>query len=297
MSTTPGNNTVVVGVDGSDTALGAARWAAALATRWRADVLLCYALPQDGPLYSPAAVIAESQFLAQVAEDGRALLDSARETLANEFPDVSFDSRSVPGPASTGLLEAAEHARMIVLGRTGAGAIRSRLIGSTALHVVNKATCPVTVWTGPGTGTTPGTGQVVVGVDGGKVSDRAVHFGFEFASYFDAEVTAVHAWGDSSGLGPGGTGMFVDWNVVAEEEAALLSEALSGVTADFPDVPVTRISEQGRASDVVLAHAGDAQLIVLGTRGRGALASALLGSTSQNVLHHATCPVAIDRWT
>ncbi len=89
--------------------------------------------------------------------------------------------------------------------------------------------------------------------------------------------------------------MLVDWDAVKQEEEALLSEGLAGESERYPDVSVTRVAEQGAAADVILRHAGDAQLIVVGSHGRGPLLGALMGSTSQNLLHHAKCPVMICR--
>ncbi|EOM74703.1 universal stress protein [Rhodococcus rhodnii] len=285
---------VVAGLDGSDTSVSAAQWAASLADAWDATLLLTYALPRDIPLYTPAAILAEADFLAELTEDANEILRAAGEAVAARHPDLRIETSHGPGPAALHLVESAANARMIVLGRTGVGAVQSRLVGTTALHVVGRATCPVTVWAGEDT-TGPSTKPVVVGVDGSETSDRAVRYAFDYADRFGAPLTAVHAWTGAGSVGAWGTGMFVDWDEVRDEEAALLSQSLSGLSADHPDVRVTEVSTEGNPARTLLDHADGAGLVVVGSHGRGTLLSAVLGSTSQNVLHHAQCPVTVVR--
>lgn len=295
MTTPPDPNVVVAGVDGSDTSLDAARWAASVAHRMNATLLLAHALPQSGALLSPAAVLMQSQFLSQLREDGEAIIDGATKLVRSEFPDLDIEYSIGPESAGSHLLEEADDARMLVLGATGAGAVRSLFVGSTALHVANRATCPVTVWRGSTETALPDERPVVVGVDGSSVSDHAVVHAFEFADLTGAPLTAVHAWRGSSALGAGGTEILVDWKAVEQEESALLSEGLAGMSERFPDVSVTHVTEQGSAAEVLIRQARTAQLIVVGSHGRGPIVGALMGSTSQNLLHHAPCPVTICR--
>lgn len=130
---TPASHSVVVGLDGSDASTAAALWGASVASKWGATLSLVHALPQDGPLYSPAAIMLESQFLSQLREDGEAIIGTAKRLLGPKFPGLEIETTISPGPAGTALLEAADWARLIVLGSTGAGAFRSVLVGSTAL--------------------------------------------------------------------------------------------------------------------------------------------------------------------
>lgn len=287
MSNLANRATIVVGLDGSPASTDAARWAASLAHRSRSKLLLAHALPQDGPLYSPAAVMIQAQFLSQLREDGEAIVESAVEMLRQEFPGLEIGESIATGPAATHLLELARSARMVVLGSSGAGSLRSSFIGSTALHVANHASCPVTVWRGGDSGLLPDRRPVVVGVDGSKLSTTAVSHAFDFASSFDAPVIAVHTWQGSSAP--------VDWDAVEQEEAALTSESLAGVRSAYPDVPITEVTVQGAAAQVILEQAESAQLIVVGSHGRSAIMGALMGSTSQNLLHRAPCPTMICR--
>lgn len=295
MAMPPDPNVIVAGVDGSDASLNAARWAAAIAHRTSATLMLAHALPQSGALYSPAAVLIQSQFLSQLREDGEAIVDRATKLIQSEYPDLTIDYSIGPESAGAHLVDEGDDARMVVLGATGAGAIRSLFVGSTALHVANRATCPVTVWRGSADSAIPDDRPVVVGVDGSSLSDNAVTFAYEFAGLVGAPLVAVHSWRGSSALGAGGTGGLVDWKAVEVEESALLSEGIAGMSERYPDVSVTHVTEQGSAAQVLVEHARDAQLIVVGSHGRGPIVGALMGSTSQNLLHHARCPVTICR--
>ncbi|WP_072687108.1 universal stress protein [Rhodococcus marinonascens] len=290
---TPASHSVVVGLDGSDTSTNAALWGAAVASKWGAPLSLVHALPHDGPLYSPAAVMLESRFLSQVREDGEAIIATARTLLGQQFPGLEVETTISPGPGGTAVIEASDRARLIVLGSTGAGAFRSVLVGSTALHVANRAPCPVVVLRGDGA--PPDQRPVVVGVDGSDLSRDAVTRAFEFASFFDAPLVGLHTWQGSPAMGGTSQGLLVDWVTVRQEEEALLAEGLAGESETFPDVSVTKVAKQGAAADAMMQHAKDAQLIVVGSHGRGPVLGALMGSTSQNLLHHATCPVMICR--
>jgi nucleotide-binding universal stress UspA family protein len=82
------------------------------------------------------------------------------------------------------------------------------------------------------------------------------------------------------------------FGLLAEKE---LADAISEVAGPDPDVTINPVVVQGWPAEVLLAAAEGADLLVLGNRGRGGFASALLGSVSQNCVHHATCPVLIIR--
>lgn len=285
-------NHLVVGVDGSDTSTNAALWAGALASRWKCTLVVATAIPPTTARYSPTAALVESQFVSERREDAESIIDSAAATVRAAHPQVDVQSAIGPGPAGTFLVEAAEHARMIVIGSTGVGAVRSLLLGSTALHVSNKAPCAVAVWRGPAT--EPDTKPVVVGVDGSDLSSAAVTVAFEFAAFVDAPITAVHTWQWTSALRATSIGL-PEAETVQQQEQALLSERLAGTADLFPDVSVRRIAEQGSAAQTLLRESADAQLIVVGSHGRGPILGAVLGSTSQNLLHHARCPVIVCR--
>jgi nucleotide-binding universal stress UspA family protein len=86
-----------------------------------------------------------------------------------------------------------------------------------------------------------------------------------------------------------------DWPIIEDDERRLLAQRLAGWPEKYPDVHVDRVVTEGRPAHSVLRAAVDAQLVVVGSRGRGGFAGLLLGSTSHALLHHAPCPVVVVR--
>jgi nucleotide-binding universal stress UspA family protein len=80
---------------------------------------------------------------------------------------------------------------------------------------------------------------------------------------------------------------------VQADEARLLAEVIAGWHAKYPDVVVRREVTHAGPRKALIEATHQAQLVVVGTRGRGGFAGLLLGSVSQAVLHHAACPVAV----
>ena len=80
-----------------------------------------------------------------------------------------------------------------------------------------------------------------------------------------------------------------------DEEERLLAEALSGWQNRYPDVSVRQRLVNRRTRPALIEASGDAQLLVVGARGRGGFTGLLLGSVSQAILHHSRCPVAVVR--
>ncbi|HLI53683.1 MAG TPA: universal stress protein [Acidimicrobiales bacterium] len=136
---------------------------------------------------------------------------------------------------------------------------------------------------------------VVVGVDGSESSSAALRWAADEARLRGATLKVVEAWHiPSVGYGayvaiPEG---FEDW---AKEAAASLEEQLAEVLGDEPGVTVVREVVEGPAAKVILDAAEGAELLVVGSRGRGGFSGLLLGSVSAHVAHHAPCPVTIVR--
>lgn len=132
--------------------------------------------------------------------------------------------------------------------------------------------------------------RIVVGVDGSAGSAAALAWAVEEAKLRDATVEAVRAWSwPIPYAGPGMAGL--DPKMLEEGEQALLDEAVDAV--DTSGAPVTKVLVEGPAAQRLLEQARGAELIVVGSRGRGGFAGLLLGSVSQQVVHHAEGPVVI----
>ena len=139
-------------------------------------------------------------------------------------------------------------------------------------------------------------GRIVVGVDGSPSSKAALDWAVRQAELTGATVEAVIAWHFPVALGgfPYAPISMVDADF-GGVAAKVLGDAIKE-TAD-PDGPVKVSStvREGNAAQVLLEIAKDADLLVVGSRGHGGFADALLGSVSQHCVHHARCPVVIIR--
>jgi nucleotide-binding universal stress UspA family protein len=106
-------------------------------------------------------------------------------------------------------------------------------------------------------------------------------------------LVVVHAWQDLyiDSL----TGAALDWDAIETEEHEVLAERLAGWGQKYPDVPVQRRVVWEGPAPTLIAESEGAQLVVVGSRGRGAAMSLLLGSVSHALLHRARCSVAVVR--
>lgn len=136
------------------------------------------------------------------------------------------------------------------------------------------------------------TNSIVVGVDGSPTSKDALRWALRYAGMIGGRITAVQAW-DAPAV--------YDWEVpgldsFAREAEKSLAQAIEEVAADT-EVSIGKEVTRGHASKALMdtAHDLDAALIVVGNRGHGGFAGALLGSVSQHLVHHAPCPVVIIR--
>jgi nucleotide-binding universal stress UspA family protein len=140
--------------------------------------------------------------------------------------------------------------------------------------------------------------RIVVGVDGSASSEQALRWALRQAKLTGATIEAVIAWHFpfiSGGYTWPPTGIMVsapDFRKVAERVLAdTVSRATSG---DLPS-PVTQEVLEGDAAAVLIRESAGADLLVVGSRGHGGLAEAMLGSVGQHCVHHAPCPVVIVR--
>jgi nucleotide-binding universal stress UspA family protein len=195
------------------------------------------------------------------------------------------------------LIDESRHARLLVVGRTGTGGFADMLVGGTAASVVSHAHCPVAVVRGRREDTAaPETGPVVVGVDGSPNSEQAIAAAFEEASLRGVPLVAVHAWSDITYEDTRGTARIRTQPETLEEgEERLLGQRLAGWQEKYPDVEIGRNLVRDRPRHILLEESETAQLIVVGSRGRGGFTGMLLGSTSQALVQHAGCPVLVVR--
>jgi nucleotide-binding universal stress UspA family protein len=288
MDTEGRRRTVIVGVDGSEEALRAVRWAVPEARRRQATLRLvtAFAWTDDRMVGWPGlGQAAYGERLRAAAEHD---LAAAATAAAQLDPDLPVEQDLVLGFPGGVLVDQARGAELLVVGDNGRGRLGSVLAGSVAVGVAAHAACPVVVVRG----VEPQPDErlpVVVGIDGTPLSEAAVAFAFEAASARRAPLVAVHTW-----VGPL-IAELVDWQSAAVESEESLAERLAGWGAKYPDVHVQRVVARTSAARALLDQAARAQLVVVGCRGHGEMAGLLLDSVSNALVHAAPCPVVIVR--
>ncbi|WP_214317831.1 universal stress protein [Nonomuraea sediminis] len=255
---------ILAGVDGSHAAREAAAWAAREAGLRGADLTVAYAMPRwacetDSGRYSEVA--------AWMRQSATEVLEAAAERARQERPEVSLTSRYLPGDPRTALIRAAADAELLVVGNHGVGGVRGLLIGSVAYGVAGHAPCPVVVVRGL---PREARNEVVVGVSGNVA---ALEFAFAEAALRDARLLAVH--------------------VRAEDEPPDALKLLAESRERHLGVAVVEQVVDGDPATVLREAGTGAELLVVGSRGHGAVAGMVLGSVSQALLHHASCPLAV----
>jgi nucleotide-binding universal stress UspA family protein len=138
-------------------------------------------------------------------------------------------------------------------------------------------------------------GVIVVGVDGSASGLEAIEWAAGEARLRGATLRAVHAWEVPPLTVPGvSPSAFVhardEWHAAATQ---LLDDALARSGASLADVAVERSVVQGQAAHALVSAAAGAELLVVGSHGHGRVGSLVLGSVSQQCLHHARCPIAV----
>ncbi|WP_370964305.1 universal stress protein [Amycolatopsis sp. cg9] len=283
---------IVAGVDGSATAVAAARWAADEARRGALPLRLVHAVSQPAMAHSAAALPAE--FSAALETDGRRWLGEARAAVVDGRPDLAVELDLAAGAPVASLVEVSRSARLVVVGSAGLGGFPGILAGSTAVALATRGQCPVAVVRGD-----PGSpdGPVVVGVDDSVSSDLAIATAFEEAAARGADIVVVHAWlwFTSDSAYAHARRHLPALEELELSERASLAERLDRARENHPGVAVRTVLARDRAVRCLLEYSADAQLLVVGGQGRGGLSGMVLGPTSQALLYHATCPLLVVR--
>jgi nucleotide-binding universal stress UspA family protein len=134
--------------------------------------------------------------------------------------------------------------------------------------------------------------RIIVGVDGSPASVEAVKWAIGEATRRDATVTALHAWHDVYTAGAPYT-VAVTPTDYAKAGGRVLDRAIAEAGPEPVDVEIRRVVVREGPAIALLDAATPDDIIVVGSRGRGGFAGLLLGSVSQQVVHHARCPVVV----
>lgn len=204
------------------------------------------------------------------------------------WPDVEVQATVLDGAPAEVMRDASRTAEVTVLGSRHLAALGSALLGSVSTVVAAAGSGPVVVVSGP-PGDPAANPEVVVGIDGAEHMDDVLEFAFDYASRHGRPLHATYCWSPDLLAA-------MQWRPVPpvpERANRWLAEAVAGWQEKFPDVVVRRgVFRETPVAGLVKAAAGQ-DLLVVGGHSRHARIAALLGSVSQGVLHHATCPVAV----
>ena len=279
---------IIVGYDGSASASAAVEWAVAEATRTGTPLLLTYAFDwtivpavlSPGPATWPDTT---------ARHDAETMIDDAVAEAARSYPGLTVTGTLLDGSPAVVLQEQSRHASLVVLGNRGHGGFADLLVGSTSVAVSTHAHCPVVVVRGDEQ--RPGA-HVLAGVDGSPCSLLALQYALEQAADRGVPLHVIRAWTPPT---PRWSPPNLDQRDITAAEKAALDELLASWREKYPDVEVTTEVVADNPSRVLAKASRHAQLVVIGSRGRGGFRGLLLGSVSQQLLHHSHCPVAVIR--
>lgn len=288
--------TIVVGVDGSEPSQQAVRWAAREAGARNVRLVLVHAfdtaaLPalRDGA----GSEISIDEVEKKLAAESTALLDRAMTEVERTDPTVAVETRWDRSDPAVALRSASAQAALVVLGWTGRGVLGTAL-GSVTLAVASHAECPVVVVRGE-TSREHEDLPVLVGVDGGPLSDVALAYAFDSAALHRDPLVALHTWTDADTRRAHLETLFAasPWQTMREAEERALAERLAGWRERYPDVEVRTEIAQADPRKALAERSAQARLVVVATRGRGGFSGLLLGSTGLALIQHAGCPVML----
>ena len=294
MSKSTAHHGIVVGVDGSPASKVAVDWAAREAAMRSVSLTLVHVIPtvRMWPEEVPTALELE-RFYENQAEGFLRDARKVAEEATSGSEEIQLDTKLLTGAVLPSLVDLSKDAELVVVGCRGLGAIARRLLGSISWGLIHHAHCPVAVIhdEDPLMPFPVEQAPVVVGIDGSPASESATEVAFDEASRRGVELVAVHAWSDYAvDELPG-----VEWSDVQKQAEETLAERLAGWQERYPDVTVRRVVVLGRPVHELLDQAEAAQLVVVGSHGRGGFAGMLLGSVSSAVAESARMPVIVAR--
>lgn len=276
---------IVVAVDGSERNQCAVEWAAHEAATLGCRLDLVTALP-DRILDSPQVP----------TDDDLGALDMlalARGLVEHLVTEQQVTTAAVPGTPVDVLLERAEGARLVVVGKRGLGGFARVIVGSTSIALAGRSPVPVAIvpdrWKQQDHTAEP----VVLGVDPHRPDHRAFHLAFHRAEQLGVPLVAVHGWEAPTVYSWDAVtiaGMNSEW----EKEAAERFEQLVSLWQDrFVEVTVRSVHRHKHPANAVLEEAEHAQLVVLGRHAEGLFGGFAFGSVARAVLHYAETPVIV----
>ena len=285
---------IVVGIDGSAAAHVAVRWAAREAAMRNVALTIVHVLatlPVAGSTLGwPADWVSDdlSEFQRSQGRDFIAAATTVARDSVGDKPIDIIDQMIVGTPVAS-LAEASRDAEMVVV--TSKGRSGRRLLGSISTGLLHHAHCPVAVVPDQPLPHDIDRRPVLVGIDGSAASETATALAFDEASRRGVDLVALHAWTDAD------MSSLPSFETSAQLQVAgeTLGERIAGWQEKYPDVTVHRVIRYDHPVQRLLDEAVLAQLVVVGSHGRGGFTGMLLGSVSTAIAHEARVPVIVAR--
>jgi nucleotide-binding universal stress UspA family protein len=282
---------ILVGVDGSVESDAAIRWATREAMMRGESITAMHAVAPvpDWPTPSRQAQIAEAW-----EKNARDVIEQARKTVIATVGDsdaADLRTEVVYSAVVPALIDASRQAGMIVIGSRGMSALGRFLLGSVSDGLLHHGYGPVVIIRGDKALAVDQTAPVLLGIDGSPASEAASALAFDEASRRGVHLVALHVWSD--------VGIFpilgMDWRDYETQGEEVLAERLAGWQEQYPDVTVQRRLECDKPAHWLIEESHHAQLVVVGSHGRGGFPGMLLGSVSSAVAHSVEVPVIVVR--
>lgn len=293
---------ILVAIDGSEPAGRALDLVANVAWPAATEIVVAEAIGSGTELFGgpwpTLALVQADRIEADIREQAQAIVEEARERLAR--PGLSVEAAVLQGRPATAIVDRARamRAHLIVVGSRGHGTIGSMLLGSVSAEVVDQASAPVLVARGQLIE------RVVMAWDGSSCASRAADFLRTWPIFAGAAVRVVSVadsevpwWTGFPEVGsPALMPIYVEATAASREQHDQLAREMAA-ELQAAGLSAEADRREGDAATEILAaaNASNADLIVMGTRGRRGLARAVLGSVARNVLQHASCSVLIVR--
>ncbi|WP_204079515.1 universal stress protein [Mycobacterium riyadhense] len=233
---------IVVGIDGSDAAINAAKWAVPEAISRDIALRLIHAIPERRT-NAPATDIGLD------IEYGETALRSASAAVYATEQPVKIETDIVDGSPSNALVNESRNAAMVCVGSVGIGRWARKVLGSTAAAVAQRAHCPVAVVRTDGKAVSPASSGIAVVVDDSEGNDAVLEYGFREAKLRAAPILALGVW---------------RWGF-GEIPYTQLNHRLGPWVAQYPDVHVRPAAARRGAADFLSSTQEPVQLAVVGS--------------------------------
>ena len=294
MSAETAKRGILVGVDGSASSKVAVDWAAREAVLRNVPLTLVHVLSLPVLMVWPEVPM-PPEYADWQEQRGGGYLDTAAAVARDAAGDPGLPElrTAMPtGPTLATLVDLSAEAELIVVGCRGHGALVRGLLGSTSAGLVRHARCPVAIIHDEDPlMDNPSAAPVVLGIDGSPASELATDLAFDAASRRGVDLVAVHAVSDADVTELPG----VDFRSLEQQAHEVLAQRLAGWQERYPDVTVRREVTWSRPANALVERSEQAQLLVVGSHGRGTFSGLVLGSVSSAVAQAVRMPVIVAR--